>query len=227
MEAVRGPGRGSYIWGRSVHNTRIERLWYDVTRGYGIKWKNLFIDLELYYGLDPENPYHIWLLHLLFVDTINSDAQEWADTWNSHTIELDGQRNRSPRDMFFFGLVEDGARGLEWVARPADEEIPEDELVGYGVDWEALENTRLMEHLLTNNPNEWEEHNPFAPINQPEKLSHVECEPPESPFDDEATMHIKCLVDERVPGPWRNMDVCKLVWQHAMDVVQTLYQADR
>ncbi|KAJ7265822.1 hypothetical protein C8J57DRAFT_1069107, partial [Mycena rebaudengoi] len=38
---------------RSVHNTRIERLWYDVTHGFGQKWKKFFTDLEVNHGLNP------------------------------------------------------------------------------------------------------------------------------------------------------------------------------
>ncbi|KAJ7488564.1 hypothetical protein B0H11DRAFT_2406659, partial [Mycena galericulata] len=38
---------------RSVHNTRIERLWYDVTHGFGKKWKVFFLDLETNHGLNP------------------------------------------------------------------------------------------------------------------------------------------------------------------------------
>ncbi|KAH9918454.1 uncharacterized protein B0H18DRAFT_912789, partial [Fomitopsis serialis] len=36
---------------RSVHNTRVERLWYDFTRGVGQKWKNFFLQLEHNAGL--------------------------------------------------------------------------------------------------------------------------------------------------------------------------------
>ncbi|KAH9831803.1 uncharacterized protein C8Q71DRAFT_714853, partial [Rhodofomes roseus] len=38
---------------RSVHNTRVERLWYDFTRGVGQKWKNFFLELEHNAGLQP------------------------------------------------------------------------------------------------------------------------------------------------------------------------------
>ena len=113
MEAYRGPGRGSYIWGRyiissllfscpsfyanslhygrSVHNTRIERLWYDVTNGFGQKWKNFFIELETHCHLNAHNPGHIWLLHYLFKDAINEDATGWVRAWNRHVMQLKGE----------------------------------------------------------------------------------------------------------------------------------------
>lgn len=107
METYRGAERGSYIWGRyvhapkhihyifshhfrSVHNTRIERLWYDVTSGFGQKWKNFFADLETNCGLTPNIPAHIWLLHHLFLDAINQDAAEWVQMWNNHVIQIKG-----------------------------------------------------------------------------------------------------------------------------------------
>ncbi|KAK6981516.1 hypothetical protein R3P38DRAFT_3113511 [Favolaschia claudopus] len=133
MEEVKGPGRGSFIWGRSVHNTRIERLWYDVTHGFGKKWKVFFLDLETNHGLNPTRPGHIWLLHHLFLASINRDAQDWAEAWNSHQLTVRRQRERSPRDLFMFGMLREGPRGISSFLA-------------------ANEEPELIAHLLENNP---------------------------------------------------------------------------
>ncbi|KAF5339525.1 hypothetical protein D9611_011449 [Ephemerocybe angulata] len=75
MIDLRGPNRGSYIWGRSVHNIRIERLWKDYYIGLIDKWYHFFHDLEAFYGLDVDNPIHLWLLHHLFLPALNEEAQ--------------------------------------------------------------------------------------------------------------------------------------------------------
>jgi len=65
---------------RSVHNIHIERLWVDFTAGVGAKWKNFFEELEVQSDLDPNLLSHIWLLHYLFLDKLNQDITDWANT---------------------------------------------------------------------------------------------------------------------------------------------------
>lgn len=80
---------------RSVHNIRIERLWYDVTQGIGSKWKSFFVQLEMEYELKVDNNNHIWLLHNLFLDGFNSELQEWGKAWNSHKLRVRGGKTNT------------------------------------------------------------------------------------------------------------------------------------
>ncbi|KAF5365121.1 hypothetical protein D9757_015508 [Collybiopsis confluens] len=111
MESTRGERRGSYIWGRSVHNTRIERLWADVTIGVGDTWHQRFTELEVSHDLQINNPNHLWLLHHLFLPTINFHLQVWARSWNFHPIAIRNSSNQRPEEMFGFGMLLHGLRG--------------------------------------------------------------------------------------------------------------------
>ncbi|KAK7059575.1 hypothetical protein R3P38DRAFT_3303414 [Favolaschia claudopus] len=222
IEELNGSGRGSFIWGRSVHNTRIERLWYDVTHGFGKKWKQFFLDLEANHGL---NPTHIWLLHHLFLSAINRDAQEWAEAWNSHQLTVRGQRERSPRDLFLFGMLREGPRGISsFLAAPQEEEI--EDLNDYGVDWEVNNEPELVAHLLENNPHERVdgETDPFASSTTPANLSEVLCEPPNRPFTPAQLQLLDSRLSAQVDLFSRNMNVRRLVWQAALEIARSIQQ---
>ncbi|KAJ7133871.1 hypothetical protein C8R43DRAFT_1089642 [Mycena crocata] len=222
MEERRGVARGSYIWGRSVHNTRIERLWYDVTHGFGHKWKRFFMDLEVHDGLNPRLPAHIWLLHHLFLYAINCDAQEWAAAWNSHHLQIRGERSRSPRDMYLFSMLQDGPRGLEYRINAAADD---DEALGdpstYGIDWDVAQDPTLMGHLLDQNPQDWSERNPFAP--GLDTLSHVPCDPPNSPFTAEQIASIDAELAAQIDLSSRSMHIRRLAWQKSMELCNRFY----
>ncbi|KAM6497900.1 hypothetical protein JOM56_005848 [Amanita muscaria] len=64
---------------RSVHNTRIERLWVDVVHDLSSKWKGLFEDLESFQGLNIEQAGHLWLLHHLFLKEMNARLELTQD----------------------------------------------------------------------------------------------------------------------------------------------------
>jgi len=144
-------------WNRSVHNVRIERLWCDVTTGYGFKWKQFFQDLELNDGLIPDIESHIWLLHHLFLPAMNEDALEWAQSWNQHTMTICGECQCSPFDMFYFGMIENGVRGFSEYQEPIDEDVGD--LASYRVDWDDLNDNRIYHHHQQENP--VEDDNPF------------------------------------------------------------------
>jgi hypothetical protein len=203
-----------------VHNTRIERLWYDVTEGFGRKWKEFFYILELHHGLDPSKHSHIWLLHWLFLPAINSKALAWSEAWNSHKMQLSGQRRKSPRQLAIISTIADGIRGIppgRDVSSEFDEEITD--YATYGVDWEAQEDARLMHHHSLNNPE-------FEPVDltngRPRHMNEVEVEPPECPITNAEQDYLRRELEATVDIASTDMNVRRVVWVKALGLFAQL-----
>ncbi|RPD59564.1 hypothetical protein L227DRAFT_503282 [Lentinus tigrinus ALCF2SS1-6] len=214
MEEHRGLNRGSYIWGRSVHNTRIERLWYDVTSGFGRKWKEFFQGLEETCELDHDDPEHIWLLHHLFLAPLNEDAQEWAAAWNAHKLHVRGERAASPLELFIFGMTARGPRGLDLAQ---EEAAVGDDVAAFGIDWDTIADPVLMRHHQADNPGEHADAPLLPSARQPAHLSHVPCEPPGCPLSHEQVTWLNAHLVAHFDLGSRDMLVRRHLWTSALE----------
>jgi hypothetical protein len=184
---------------RSVHNSRIERLWYDVSDGFGNKWKEFFHTLEDHHGLNALDPSHIWLLHQLFLPAINDDALAWAEAWNSHKLQLDEGCRSSPKQLFCRSLWTDGIHGL-----PPQDDNHEDYNL-YGVDWEGIE----QQHDISSDEGRY---------NEPNWVNNVVCDPPHCPLTDEREEALMYELSEIVDIHSKTMDERRVVWVIALEL---------
>ena len=171
-------------------NIRIERLWVDVTAQVGATWAQVFMTLELHHGLNINNQNHIWLLHYLFLNTINQQLDFFSQAWNHHRIQIRNSPSRSPADMFGFDMLVHGVRGYQ-LPTPPDVSLSDEELEVFGVDWEGLQDENMLQSRQTNNradeaPGSWLVQNP-----PPQNLNEVNVVPPVAGiFTDEEIMAI-------------------------------------
>jgi hypothetical protein len=208
------------LYDRSVHNVRIERLWCDLSSGFGGKWKQFFQNLEQHDGLDTDIDAHIWLLHYLFLDAINEDAMEWAESWNNHVIALRDARDASPRDLFFFGMLEKGVRGFDDEMPGYEDEETEDP-ASYGIDWEAIDDPRVLaHHSFHNQPDELGD-NPFM-TQRPQHFSEVNVPQADSPLSPQQLDHLSEYIHSSQLFQSRSMESRRLLWNSALQLCRDM-----
>jgi hypothetical protein len=173
-------------------------------------------DLELHHGLNPDLNAHIWLLHHLFLGALNEDAKEWAEAWNAHTISIRGERQRSPRDLFFFGMIQNGLRGLDQQGLDDSDENVE----GYGIDWDAYDDYRIRNHLTEENESDGPIDNPFIP-HQPHHLSHIEVDEADCPLTPPQLQYLDSHLEEL--GQTKSMDGRRTLWITALDICERMF----
>jgi hypothetical protein len=192
-----------------------------MTSGFLFKWKQFFQGLELHDSLNIDLDSHIWLLHHLFLSAINTDALEWAEAWNSHSMAIRGERQRSPRDMFLFGMIQNGSRGLDILNESIDEDV--EDIESYGIDWEAFDDRHIRAHHGNSNPADAADDNPFL-TRRPEKLSDVEVIEPNCPLSPEQRQFLDVELQLLPFIDSRSMELRRLVWVNALAMCQDMFR---
>ena len=100
---LRGPGRGSFITGRSVHNQRIERFWRDMFSSCISVFYYLFYSLEDNGLLCPDDELDLFALHYVYMPRINTHLDTFSQAYSRHRLRT--ENNHSPMQLWLQGML--------------------------------------------------------------------------------------------------------------------------
>ena len=100
--------------------------------------------------------------------------------------------------------------------------------LAYGVDWEALSDSRVMRHHAVNNPRAGESTALEVRTHErPRELSIVRCEPPESPLSEERKLELSESLRDFAEGlAPRSAPARLLLWSQVLSIFNDLRSVD-